>query len=72
MYSLSKNFKNPGLSHLLWIVAVYLVISCLTMGASSQAHAAAEPSAKQNNVILYNILVAEIAASREMRSVALH
>ena len=72
MYRLSKNFKNPRLSHLLWIVAVYLVISCLTMGASSQAHATAEPSVKQNNLILYNILVAEIAASRGMRSIALH
>ncbi len=74
MYILSKNFKNPGLSHLLWIklCAVYLVISCLTMGASSQAHATAEPSAKQNNVLLYNVLVAEMAASRGMRSVALH
>ncbi|HQW58514.1 MAG TPA: hypothetical protein PK583_06135, partial [Gammaproteobacteria bacterium] len=56
MYRLSKNFKNPRLSHLLWIVAVYLVISCLTMGTSSQAHATAEPSVKQNNLILYNIL----------------
>ena len=72
MYRLSKNFKNPRLSHLLWIVAVYLVISCLTMGTSSQAHATAEPSVKQNNLILYNILVAEIAASRGMRSIALH
>ncbi|HQZ87538.1 MAG TPA: tetratricopeptide repeat protein [Gammaproteobacteria bacterium] len=42
------------------------------MGTSSQAHATAEPSVKQNNLILYNILVAEIAASRGMRSIALH
>jgi tetratricopeptide (TPR) repeat protein len=72
MYILSKNSKNPGLSHPLWIVAVYLVISCLTMGASSSAHATAELQTKHNNALLYSILVAEIAASRKMKPVALH
>lgn len=43
------------------------------MGVVRHAYAAdAEFSTSENNVALYNILVAEIAASREMKDVALH
>lgn len=54
------------------IIAVYLLITFLTMGASNIALAETESSEKQNSLVLYNILVAEIAASREMKQVALN
>lgn len=69
MYILATIFKNPGFSHPLRIIAVYLVITFLTMGAINVAHAETE---KENSLLIYNILVAEIAASREMKQVALN
>jgi tetratricopeptide (TPR) repeat protein len=81
MYIRSKNFKSPGFSHPLGIIAVYLIILFLTMAACSKVFAKTEPSenpmdehsdSPPQSVLLYNILVAEIAASREMKQVALN
>lgn len=71
MYIPFKKIKNLSFSHTRWILTVYLLISCLTMGAAKTVFAKTESSEQEHSALLYNILTAEIAASRDIKSVAL-
>ncbi len=76
MYIPFKKIKNLGLSHTRWMLTVYLLICCLTMGTTKTVFAKTEsseqePPEKKHSALLYNILSAEIAASRDIKSVAL-
>lgn len=65
MYILATIIKNT----------VYLLILILTMGGCHAVYAEDNTSiiaAKQNSLLIYNVLVAEIAASRHMKQVALN
>jgi uncharacterized protein HemY len=71
MYILSTIIQNPGFSHPLRLIAVYLVIFFLTTGICTKTYADSGSAETQNASLLYNVLIAEIAASRNMKQTAL-